>query len=84
MAGNAEAKADVSQDWEQATTLHDLARLTADWLEGSPGEHPNGYDRPDDETESLIPTLARVNRAGFLTVNSQPGHEPKVGHDGRT
>ncbi len=29
---------------------------------------------PDPETEPLIPTLVALNRAGFATVDSQPGH----------
>jgi hypothetical protein len=64
----------LAPPWAEARTLADLGRLTADWLEGRlEGEHPNGYDRPDDETTSLIPSLAAANRAGFVTLNSQPG-----------
>lgn len=63
------------EKWAQARTLQDVADLTALWLEGALGSQP-GYARnhgPEDETESLIPTLARANRAGFLTTCSQPG-----------
>lgn len=72
------------QGWSQAGSLEDVAALTADWLEGSLTSQP-GYVRgagPDPETESLIPVLAAVNRAGFLTTCSQPGHEPSLGVDG--
>lgn len=59
--------------WSEARTLADAGILTADWLEGRlEGDHPNGYDRPDEETLPLVPTLAAINRAGFLTLNSQP------------
>lgn len=72
--------------WLAAETLLDLGRVTADWLEGTvssqPGYQP-GYG-PDPETEPLISTLARVNRAGFLTAASQPGLAPTEGYDGAT
>lgn len=70
--------------WASAVTLEDLAALTARWLEGDlrsqPGYQPNCG--PDPETVSLIPTLARLNRAGFLTSNSQPGNDDTIGYDG--
>lgn len=60
--------------WAQARTLPELGELMARWLEGDlalwPGYQP-GYG-PDDETTDLIPVLARVNRAGFVTDSSQP------------
>jgi hypothetical protein len=60
--------------WSEARTLADLGVLTAAWLEDKlPGDHPNGYDRPDEETLPLVPSLAAACRAGFVTVNSQPG-----------
>src|SRR6059058_4543261 len=72
--------------WASANTLEDLANLTARWLEGDldsqPGYQP--HHGPDNETVSLIPTLARLNRAGFLTSNSQPGNSECVGYDGAT
>jgi hypothetical protein len=72
--------------WRSATTYADLCELTARWLERDIPEHP-GYGEPgaetgpDPETEPLVPTLAALNRAGFLTIGSQPGHEPTVGWD---
>lgn len=69
--------------WQSANTVADLGGLMARWLEGDikswPGYAPN-YG-PDGETRSLIPTLAALNRAGFLTDSSQPG-EMGPGFDG--
>ncbi|MFE5718593.1 DUF6919 domain-containing protein [Streptomyces erythrochromogenes] len=63
--------------WRAATTFSDLAELTARWLEGDirscAGNMPN-YE-PDEETLPLIGRLAAANRAGFLTDDSQPGHD---------
>ncbi|MDH6544097.1 hypothetical protein [Streptomyces sp. SPB4] len=63
--------------WHATTTFSGLAELTARWLEGDirscPGVVPN--HGPDDETLPLIPCLAATNRAGFLTTDSQPGHD---------
>ncbi|MFD8938582.1 DUF6919 domain-containing protein [Streptomyces sp. NPDC059578] len=69
--------------WAGTRTLTDLGRLTADWLEGTLRHHP-GYPGagPDPETEPLVPVLARLNRAGLVTSNSQPGHAPETGWDG--
>lgn len=61
--------------WKTATGVTDLADLMAQWLEGSiaswPGYQPN-YG-PDEETAHLVPSLAALNREGFLTTTSQPG-----------
>jgi hypothetical protein len=76
--------------WQQAGTLADLAELTARWLQGDPdvGDHP-GYPSdpdeqpgPDPETAPLIPALVAANRAGLLTVTSQPGVQEHT-KDGR-
>lgn len=69
--------------WQSATTVTDLGQLTARWLTGDiktmAGYVPN--TPPDEETADLIPTLAAVNAAGFLTDCSQPGLD-EPGHDG--
>ncbi|MGP9023208.1 DUF6919 domain-containing protein (plasmid) [Streptomyces sp. BR1] len=69
--------------WKSAKTVADLGELMAQWLEGTlaswPGYQPN-YG-PDEETLHLVPTLVALNRAGFLTVGSQPG-ERGTGADG--
>ena len=62
--------------WRTATTLTDLGQLMARYLQGDlasrPGYQPNC--RPDPETSpEILHTLAALNRAGFLTTDSQPG-----------
>ena len=59
--------------WQSARTLADLGELTAQWLEGQISSVPGYYGAPDDETVPLVPVLARLNRAGFVTDCSQPG-----------
>ena len=69
--------------WESATTLPELGELTAQWLEGRIASQPDyapGYG-PDPETEDLIPVLTAANRAGYVTIGSQPG-EDCTGYDG--
>lgn len=70
--------------WKTATSVADLGELMAQWLEGKisswPGYVP-GYG-PDEETSELIPTLAAANRAGYVTIASQPGTDPESGFDG--
>ncbi|MEJ8654911.1 hypothetical protein WKI65_44445 [Streptomyces sp. MS1.AVA.3] len=71
--------------WRAAGGFEDLARLTADWLEGSLLSHPNGHhDGPDRETGPLVPVLCEANRGGFLTEGSQPcelaEHEGELWH----
>lgn len=61
--------------WHAATTLPELGEITARWLERTVTSHPGtpaGYG-PDPETEALVPVLARLCRAGFVTDGSQPG-----------
>lgn len=74
---------DHRRQWRSAVTLAELGELTARWLEGTmpsqPGYMPNSG--PDPETKPLIETLARLNRAGFYTTDSQPGHDG-AGWDG--
>jgi hypothetical protein len=60
--------------WRTATTLRDLGALTARWLEGDITYLPAYLAAgPDPETDALVPFLAAANRAGFVTVWSQPG-----------
>jgi hypothetical protein len=64
-----------ADEWHAARDVADLANLTARWLEGDlscqPGYEPDA--KPDPETTALIPVLADLNRAGWLTYSSQPG-----------
>lgn len=59
--------------WLAASTLLELGELTAQWLEGSRAYQPFYFGGPDPETDSLVPVLAQINRAGFWTQTSQPG-----------
>jgi hypothetical protein len=68
--------------WRSARTLRDLGQLTALWLEGDLGTVPGYCGPPDDETAPLVPALAVLNRAGYLTSGSQPG-EAGQGLNGR-
>ncbi|MFD5588796.1 DUF6919 domain-containing protein [Streptomyces sp. NPDC127063] len=74
----------LDRQWKTAATLADLGDLMALWLKGEiaswPGYAP-GYG-PDEETHELIPTLAAANRAGYVTIASQPGVDPEKGFDG--
>lgn len=45
----------------------------ARWLEGDLAYQPGYHGGPDSETAPLVPTLAALNRVGFVTENSQPG-----------
>lgn len=72
--------------WAYARTLRDVGELTALWLESELASQP-GYMAncgPDPETRELIPVLAALNRAGWVTDVSQPGEEPQIGYDGET
>lgn len=67
--------------WSDARSLADLGVLVARWLEGGIEEWPGYGGRPDEETVPLVPSLAAACRAGFVTLNSQPGGRETV--DGR-
>ena len=73
------------REWRSAHSLADLGELMARWLEGDIASWP-GYARnhgPDEETTGLIPTLAALNGAGFLTTDSQPATNAERGYDGQ-
>ncbi|MFE9770027.1 DUF6919 domain-containing protein [Streptomyces sp. NPDC005808] len=61
--------------WRSAGTITDLGELMALWLEGKIASRPGYQPRygPDDETAHLVPTLAALCRAGYVTTCSQPG-----------
>ncbi|WP_105973639.1 DUF6919 domain-containing protein [Streptomyces geranii] len=61
--------------WRSARTVADLGELMARWLEGEIASRPGYQARygPEDETEHLVPTLAALCRAGYVTTCSQPG-----------
>ncbi|MGP4027326.1 DUF6919 domain-containing protein [Actinomadura sp. 3N407] len=59
-----------------ARTVAGLCALTARWLEGAMSECPSGGDgAPDPETLEIAVWLARINRGGLLTCNSQPSFD---------
>lgn len=61
--------------WKSARTIADLGELMALWLEGEIASRPGYQPRfgPDEETGHLVPTLAALCRAGYVTTCSQPG-----------
>jgi len=60
----------AARAWSSARTLTDLGELTAQWLEGSLATLAGGAYRggPDEETGPLVPVLAALNRAGYVTT----------------
>ena len=59
--------------WNAPLGLAELGVLTARWLEGAIWGAWYGDGPPNPETTALVPTLAAVNRAGYVTDFSQPG-----------
>lgn len=69
--------------WRGARNLDEVGAAMAGWLEGRVDERPGYFAaRPDDETAHLVPVLARLNRRGWVTTDSQPG-EDQTAFDGR-
>jgi hypothetical protein len=65
------------QAWASATTWADLGERVAFWLHGEIQRTPGHCGPPCEETIPLIPVLTAVNRAGFVTDNSQPADGPR-------
>lgn len=61
--------------WADASDWADLGDLVVAWLDGNITQTPGHCGPPDDETIPLIPVLTAVNRAGFITDNSQAGDD---------
>jgi len=60
--------------WRQATTIPAAGELTARWLEGESEYQPGVFSATfDDETTAIAADLARLNRNGLFTKESQPG-----------
>ncbi|QDN64493.1 DUF6919 domain-containing protein [Streptomyces sp. S1D4-14] len=68
--------------WRDARSIGDLGGAMAGWLEGHIDSQPGCSAGPDDETLPRVPVLARLNRRGFVTTDSQPGLDD-VAFDGR-
>jgi hypothetical protein len=74
----------IDRDWSDAASLADLGHKTALWLEGAIPMHPDQPAPPNEETIPLIGRLAAYNRAGLVTLVSQPGLPEQTGFDGAT
>jgi len=67
--------------WQSARTLADLGELTARWIEGDLQSQPGYYGPSDlDDPARLVPLLAKLNRVGYMTTQSQhaccgPGYD---------
>jgi hypothetical protein len=69
--------------WRDARSIDEVGAAMAGWLEGRIDARPGyGAARPDEETAHLVPVLARLNRRGYVTTDSQPGMDAEA-FDGR-
>lgn len=69
-----EAAREAMQRWKEAQTFGELCELTARFIEGQICYIPGwGGEKLASESKLIIPYLSAFNRAGFLTVTSQPG-----------
>ena len=64
---------DARAAWLDATTYEEICELTARYVEGGSPYCPWYAGPLDEESGPLIPVLAGLCRAGFMTVASQPG-----------
>lgn len=67
------AKREAIRLWLSAETLPELGELTARWVAGELPLSATYGGPPDPETADIARTLIKVNRAGALTIESQPG-----------
>jgi hypothetical protein len=69
-----QAALEAMRIWQESETFEGLCELNARFMEGKirfiPGWFGEGLDA---ESEPIAPYLAAFDRAGFLTVASQPG-----------
>jgi len=69
--------------WGSASYLADLCELNARWLERDGIRfRPFGQSVPDMELAPVIPVLAGLNRAGFLTVHMQDAEQTDLDEGG--
>jgi hypothetical protein len=69
-----QAAKDAMQLWRKAQTFEELCELNARFMEGEIHYIPGWLGESlDPESDPIAPYLAAFNRAGFLTVVSQPG-----------
>lgn len=57
--------------WASCRDMADLGEMVVAWLNGEVAQNPGHCGPPCAETIPLIPVLTAVNRAGFVTDNSQ-------------
>jgi hypothetical protein len=57
--------------WRDCRTMADLGEAVVAWLAGEVTQTPGHCGPPAEETYPLIPSLIVLNRAGFVTDNSQ-------------
>ena len=57
--------------WASAQNMADLGEMVVAWLNGEVAQTPGHCGPPCAETIPLTPVLTVVNRAGFITDNSQ-------------
>lgn len=68
--------------WKAAQSMAELGELTAQFLECTSPYFPGDLAPATmNETTPLVSSLAKMNRAGFVTVTSQPGYDGE-GYDG--
>jgi hypothetical protein len=61
--------------WSTINSWPEFGQRNAEWLSGEFIYHPRYLDdSPATETGPLIEILTKINRAGFVTTDSQPGH----------
>ena len=78
-------KTDDRAAWRAACSFGELCELAARFVEGRSSFFPGWLaSTMDEESDAIAAELAALNRAGFLTVASQPAAGPHEGHDGRT
>lgn len=77
-----EAMPAAAPSWRETASLVDLADMTIRFLRGEVDETPGHAGPPDPETARISTDLVALNRAGVVTVCSQPGLAPVVGWDG--
>jgi hypothetical protein len=72
-ASRPESASESRAAWRAATSFDELCELGARFVEGQLAFFP-GWNAPDldDESDEIALVLARLCRAGFLTVASQP------------
>jgi hypothetical protein len=70
--------------WGAAETFEDLCQLMVGFIAGEIPLSPGWCGATvDEETGPLVAYLLAFNRAGFLTIVSQPGEPFRPGYDGR-